>query len=157
MDELALYLAGVHVMKDDIREWWDAHHYCQALREDLTQCAVYDTTAPGTARLSAIEYIVPDGVYRQFPAGERQYWHPHTFEVDGGLLALPELPVDSARALLLAIRTTWGKTWHLWQTQRGARYPTGEPELAWAIEGPDSIPPGVVPRGNAVVGRRPRR
>lgn len=156
VDELELYLAGVHVMKENIREWWDAHHYCQMLRPDVTQCAVYDTTS-STAHLVAIEYIVPGEVYRSFPPEEQQYWHPHTYEVNGGLLALPELPADSARELLLAIRPTYGKTWHLWQTQEGDRYPVGEPTLAWAIEGPDSIPPGVVPRGNALTGRQPRR
>lgn len=155
VDRLELYLAGVHVMKENIREWWNAHHYCEAVRPDLIQCAVYDTTTPGVARLNAVEYIVPEEVYRSFPPEERRYWHPHTYEVDGGLLDVPEMPADSARRFLQAARTTWGKTWHLWQTQRGERYPTGDPRLAWAIEGPDSVPPGVRPRGNVLTGRRP--
>lgn len=154
---LELHLAGVHVMKEDIDEWWDAHHYCEPLREDLIQCAVYDTTAAGTARLNAVEYIIPDQVYQDFPPEEQQYWHPHVYEVDGGLLAVPEMPTDSAREFLRAARTTWGKTWQLWQTQRDDRYPTGAPELAWSIEGPDSIPPGVTPRGNALTEGRQRR
>ncbi|HEY8484728.1 MAG TPA: DUF1264 domain-containing protein [Longimicrobiales bacterium] len=157
VDNLALYLAGVHVMKANIREWWNAYHYCEALRADLIQCAVYDTTAPGAARLNAVEYIVPNDVYQSFPPEEQRYWHPHAYEVDGGLLDVPELPADSARKFLQAARSTWGKTWHLWQSQQGARFPTGEPKLAWSIEGPDSIPPGVRPRGNVLTGRRSPR
>ena len=158
VDNLKLYLAGVHVMKANVREWWNAQHYCERLRPDLVQCAVYDTTTPGVARLNAVEYIVPAQVYQSFPAAEKQYWHPHAYEVDGGLLDVPEMPADSARAFLQAARTTYGKTWHLWETQRGgmnARFPMGTPELAWSIEGPDSVPAGVKPRGNALTRGRP--
>jgi Protein of unknown function (DUF1264) len=106
-------------------------HYCQALRSDFIQCAVYNGNSKD-AHLIGIEYIVADEVYKGLPAAEKKYWHPHDGEVDTGMLDLPGLPEARKQAMLQTIRTTHGKTWHVWN--HGDHLPTGEPALMWAID-----------------------
>lgn len=138
VSNLGLHLVGVHVIKEAPDRQYVAHHYCQELQEDLIQCAVFDSGAPG-ARLIDVEYVVGDEAYRSFsPEEQQQYWHPHDYEVDGGLLQAPELPPEQARALLSKIRNTHGRTWHLWAAKEDP-YPLGKPELVWSITGPGQL------------------
>ncbi|MDB4990156.1 MAG: hypothetical protein JWN04_5334, partial [Myxococcaceae bacterium] len=39
---LDLYLAGFHVMKDDVALHMEAHHFCKGMNEDFTQCVIFD-------------------------------------------------------------------------------------------------------------------
>ena len=134
---LGIHLVGVHVIKEALDRQYVAHHYCEELSADLIQCAVFDSDKPG-ARLMDVEYVVSDAVYRSFPPEEQQYWHPHDYEVDSGLLQAPELPPEQAKALLAKIRGTHGKTWHSWAAGKDL-YPLGKPELAWSITGPGQL------------------
>ncbi|MDA8187807.1 MAG: DUF1264 domain-containing protein [Dehalococcoidales bacterium] len=137
VEELKLHLQGVHVIKEAPNRQYVAHHYCQQLREDLIQCAVFDSGEP-RARLIDVEYVVPDDVYRSFSPEEQQYWHPHDYEVDSGLLRAPGLPPEQEREVLDTIRSTHGRTWHLWASKENP-YPLGKPELAWSITGPGQL------------------
>lgn len=137
VEELRLHLVGVHVIKEASDRQYVAHHYCQQLREDLIQCAVFDSGELG-ARLIDVEYVVPDDVYRSFSAEEQQYWHPHDYEVDSGLLRAPGLPAEQERELLDTIRSTRGRTWNLWAS-RDNPLPLGKPNLAWSITGPGQL------------------
>lgn len=137
VNELALHLVGVHVIKESPERQYPAHHYCKQVREGFIQCAVFDSAKPG-ARLIDVEYVVSDEIYRSFTPEEQQYWHPHDYEVDQGLLQAPELPSDQARALLSTIRSTHGKTWHLWAAKENP-LPLGKPELSWSITGPGQL------------------
>lgn len=137
LDGLRLHLVGVHVIKEAPDKQYVAHHYCQKVSEQVTQCAVFDGGKPG-ARLVDVEYIIPGDVYRSLPPDEQHYWHPHTYEVDGGLLRAPALPPDQEQALLAAVRDTYGRTWHLWASKENP-LPLGKPDLVWSVTGPGQL------------------
>lgn len=142
VDQLQMYLDGFHNYKRDAakpkeqQHQMRAHHYCVKLNEDFTQCVVYDGNGKD-AHIMGIEYIVSGKKYNTLPAKEKTYWHPHNGEVDSGMLRAPGIP-DPAHATLMAdVRTTWGKTWHTWDTDM-SEFPSGEPALMWSIK-PDQI------------------
>ncbi|TAK30613.1 MAG: DUF1264 domain-containing protein [Chloroflexota bacterium] len=138
---LTLHLVGVHVIKAVPDRQYVAHHYCQQLESDLIQCAVFDSDQPG-AKLMDVEYVVSDEVYRSFSPEEQDYWHPHGYEVDQGLLRAPELPPDKEQEVLSAIRSTRGKTWHMWPTKEDP-YPLHGPDLAWSITQDGQLQPEI--------------
>ncbi|MBI4317766.1 MAG: DUF1264 domain-containing protein [Chloroflexi bacterium] len=137
VDELQLHLVGVHVIKEAPDRQYVAHHYCQQLADGIIQCAVFDSAEPG-AKLVDVEYVVSDAIYTSLSADEQQYWHPHDYEVEAGLLQAPELPPDQARELLNSIRSTHGRTWHLWAHKENP-LPLGPPELSWSVTGPGQL------------------
>lgn len=105
---------------------------------DIRQCLIYDAATPG-ARLIGIEYMITPRVYATLPAAERSLWHSHVFEVKSGMLIMPKPPsaVLMPDAVWDAAETKemeqviglYGKTYHLWQVDRGDFVPMGEPEL----------------------------
>lgn len=136
--QLSVYLVGIHTLKADPSQQFVAHHYCHQLDSGLIQCAIFDSASPN-AHLIGIEYIVPGDIYRSLPADQQQYWHPHTYEVDGHLLRAPDLSPDEERKLLAALRSTYGRTYHEWNPHRDPLCPMGVPDLAWAITGPGQV------------------
>ncbi len=137
VEELKLHLVGVHIIKEAPDRQYVAHHYCQQLREGVIQCAVFDSHGP-EAKLMGTEHVVSDDIYRAFSPEEQQYWHPHDYEVDGGLLAAPELPPDQEKELLSAIRSSHGKTWNVWATREDP-LPVGKADIAWSITMPGQL------------------
>jgi len=107
-------------------------HYCQAVNDDLIQCVVYDGNTK-TAHLIGVEHIISDKLYQSLPASEKPYWHPPDGEVDTGMLDLPGMPEAQKQELLKAIRSTHGKTWHVWDPSKD-KIPMGRPSLMWAID-----------------------
>lgn len=142
VDQLQIYLDGFHNYKREAslpkekQHQMRAHHYCVKLNEDFTQCVVYDGNGKD-AHIMGVEYIIAGKKYATLPAGEKQYWHPHTGEVDSGMLIAPGIPDPAHATLMKDVRTTWGKTWHTWDTDRDP-FPAGEPALMWAIK-PEQI------------------
>ena len=47
-------------------------------------------------RLLGIEYMVPEQVFKTFPAEERKLWHSHVFEVKSGQLVMPQNKIPKA-------------------------------------------------------------
>ncbi|MBC7541361.1 MAG: DUF1264 domain-containing protein [Candidatus Sericytochromatia bacterium] len=135
--QLQLYVDGYHNYKSqaalpgDQQHQMRVAHYCQQVNADVIQCAVYDGNGKG-AHLIGIEYIVSDPVYRKLPATEKDSWHPHDGEVDTAMLIAPGIPDPAHKALMAKIRSTHGKTWHVWDTHKDA-LPVGSPSLMWAI------------------------
>src|SRR3954451_10397598 len=41
VDQIALYLDGFHVSKDDPAAQMEAHHYCNQVNQDFAQCVLY--------------------------------------------------------------------------------------------------------------------
>lgn len=140
--QLSVYLVGVHTLKADPRQQFVAHHYCHKLDNGLIQCAIFDSSSP-TAHLIGIEYIVSGEVYRSLPANQQQYWHPHTYEIDGHLLRAPEMSPSEEQTLLADLRSTYGRTYHEWDPHQNPICPMGTPDLAWAITGPGQIRPDI--------------
>ncbi|WP_051470128.1 DUF1264 domain-containing protein [Fischerella sp. PCC 9605] len=138
INQLQTYLDGFHNYKREAhlpgesQHQMRVSHYCQNLNEEFTQCAIYDGNT-ANSHLIGIEYVVSDRVYQNLSENEKQYWHPHTSEVESGILIAPGIPDPAHQALMDKLRTTHGKTWHVWDTQK-YQFPLGEPALMWAIE-----------------------
>lgn len=135
--QLEMYLDGYHNLKSQAglpgeqQHQMRVSHYCQQVNEDFVQCAIFDGNTPN-AHLIGIEHIVSDKVYKSLPESEKNYWHPHDGEVDSGMLIAPGIPGPAHKRLMDKVRTTHGKTWHVWDTHKDP-LPFGEPQLMWAI------------------------
>jgi hypothetical protein len=125
----------------------ESHHFCRQVNEDLAQCALFDGNTPD-ANLNGIEYIISERLFQQLPAQERQYWHPHNYEILSGQLVAPGLPETAEKEFLETKMNSYGKTWHLWNTGHfgmndAQRLPMGEPQLAWSFTRDGEILPGL--------------
>jgi len=111
---------------------------------DVRQCLIYDSTK-ANARLIGIEYMVSPRVYATLPPEERKLWHSHEFEVKSGMLIMPT-PAGVPTAVWEAAETSemrdivpiYGKTYHLWQVDRGDPVPMGPPQLMGSFVTPES-------------------
>ncbi len=138
VQQIQIYVDGFHNYQRDVDKPADQQmqmrvtHYCQGLNPDFIQCAVYDGNSK-QAHLIGIEHIISDKEYQALPDSEKKYWHPHDGEVDSGMLDLPGVPADKKKEMLAMIRTTHGKTWHVWDPMKD-KIPMGDPSLMWAID-----------------------
>lgn len=79
--------------------------------------------------------MIAPHLYESLPQEERRLWHSHVYEVKSGMLVMPNRTVpatvwDAAeRKEMEEVITLYGKTYHLWQTDRGDKLPLGEPKL----------------------------
>ncbi len=131
LQNLHAHFCGIHVAKTDPTFQIVAQHYCAPLGDEMHQCLLFDSCDKG-ARLLGVEYIVSDRLYRKLPAGEKKYWHPHTYEVLAGGLVAPGMTSADELKFMRAILNTWGKTWHTWPDPNNP-LPVGEPLLMWAL------------------------
>jgi hypothetical protein len=122
------HVCGFHFYSGDMPRALPVHHYCSHLNPDVFQCVIYDSDQPN-ARLIGIEYIISEKLFIQLPADEKQLWHSHRYEVMSGLLTAPGLPAGPEKELMQELVNTYGKTWHLWQVDRGDAVPLGLPKL----------------------------
>lgn len=134
-----VYVVGLHCGKDNPSMQMQAHHYCKQVNADLLQCAIFDGNTED-ANLIGIEYIISDGLHDSLPGEEKEYWHPHNFEVLSGQLVAPGLPEVAERALMETLMNSYGKTWHTWHTGRpdgkgkqGDKVPMGPAMLQWSF------------------------
>lgn len=134
-----IYLVGFHPMVDDPCHQMEAHHYCKQVNEDFAQCFLFDGNT-ADANLTGIEYIISERLFEELPSKERQFWHPHNFEIMSGMLAAPGLPVVAEKALLKAKLNSYGKTIHTWRAKCWEgdvpyfdKLPKGEPLLGWSF------------------------
>ncbi|MFN7144511.1 MAG: DUF1264 domain-containing protein [Myxococcota bacterium] len=141
--QIDTWLNGMHVAKDDADHVSEHQHYCDTVNEDLIQCALYDRTGP-RAHLVGVEYVLSEAAFERLPEAEREYWHPHNYEVLSGMLVAPGVPKEQEDALMRRMLNSYGKTWHTWpMAQRGggtAELPTGEPELLWSFNADGEAP-----------------
>jgi hypothetical protein len=141
VEQLQIYVDGFHnyVGEDgrlpDKQTQMRVSHYCQALPNGVIQCAIFDGTTKNS-RLIGVEHIISDQAYQALPEKEKAFWHPHDGEVDSGMLALPGMPQDKAKELKQMIRSTHGKTWHVWDSHSDD-LPIGQPRLMWSVAASD--------------------
>ena len=163
--QICAHLNAFHVYANDPTRCVEANHYCTHLTEgiargkwyrstsltklvssiDVRQCLIYDS--PGTkARLIGIEYMVSPRIFETLPPDERKLWHTHEFEVKSGMLIMPaptNVPTSVWEAAETAemhdIAPIYGKTYHLWQVDRGDVVPMGEPQLMGSFTSPESV------------------
>jgi hypothetical protein len=60
------------------------HHITSILNEDVSQCAVFDSSSP-QARLIGIEYVISENIFKNLSPDEQKYWHSHVYDVKSGI------------------------------------------------------------------------
>ncbi|RUP06170.1 DUF1264-domain-containing protein [Jimgerdemannia flammicorona] len=130
---------------NDMTRQVEAHHYCAHVNEDVRQCLIYDS-GEASARLIGVEYVISERLFDGLPEEEKKYWHSHNYEVKSGQLVMP-MPsltpssvVKSAEKLALEkLVPTYGKTWHLWQVDKGDTLPMGPAQLMMSFTGDHQV------------------
>ncbi|KAF8893763.1 hypothetical protein CPB85DRAFT_1440629 [Mucidula mucida] len=142
---ICAHLNAFHVYASDPTCCVESNHYCSHISEDVRQCIIYDSHKP-TARLIGIEYMVTPRLYSTLPPEERKLWHSHKYEVKSGMLVMPapQLVPDAAWEIaetkeMEQVIGLYGKTYHLWHTDRGDTVPMGEPQLMMSFTNPEQI------------------
>lgn len=147
VEQISMYLVGFHPAKDDPQMQMESHHFCDQVNEDLAQCVLYDGNTKG-ARLHGVEYIISARLFGTLPAEERQYWHPHNYEILSGTLRMPGIPDAAEHAAMATKINSYGKTWHFWKTgvfgEQPDTLPLGPPHLAWSFNHDGEAKPGLV-------------
>ena len=128
IDAINVYMDGFHFYNGMMNAQMEAHHYCTVVNEDLTQCIIFDGNDKAS-KLMGVEYIVSRNAFQSLPAEERKLWHSHSYEVKSGELIAPGIPQTAEHAFMQKIASTYGKTWHTWNTDQGRTLPTGHPLL----------------------------
>lgn len=131
------YLVGFHPAKNEPSMQMEAHHFCKVVSDDLIQCVLFDGNT-ADANLIGIEYIVSGALFDTLPEEEKDFWHPHNYEVFSGQLVASGLPAAAEQELMKELVNSYGKTWHTWHTGRhdaggGHSLPLGEPMLMWSF------------------------
>lgn len=143
---LDMYLVGFHPMKEDRGHSMEAHHFCRQVNQDFAQCVLFDGNS-ADANMNGIEYIISETLFEGLPAEERQYWHPHNYEILSGQLLMPGLPDPAEKEALKGKMNSYGKTWHLWNTgedgKSGDKLPLGKPMLAWSYNADGELEPAM--------------
>lgn len=137
LKDFDVYVVGFHCARAEPGTQMEAHHYCRVINDDMLQCVLFDGNTR-TANLIGVEYIVSGSLFASLPEGERDYWHPHNYEILSGQLVAPGLPDMAEKAFLKQLMNSYGKTWHTWHTGRhdgqpGMSLPMGEPKLMWSF------------------------
>jgi hypothetical protein len=140
------HFCGIHVAKNNPNFQIVAQHYCLIHTDDLTgkvhQCLLFDTHEKH-AKLLGIEYIVSDVLYQKLPKEERQYWHPHAYEVMGGGLIAPGMDKKGEDEFMGVIMNTWGRSVHTWPDPK-TELPIGPPLLMWSLGADNQVDQKVV-------------
>ncbi|MBK8856651.1 MAG: OBAP family protein [Opitutaceae bacterium] len=140
-------VCGFHFYSGDLNRAVRVDHYCSHLNPDVFQCIIYDSDAEN-ARLIGVEYIISEAIFLRLPAEEKMLWHSHRYEVMSGLLLAPGLSVEAEAALMKELVSTYGKTWHLWQVDRGDKLPLGLPKLMMGFTADGQVDPALVEERN---------
>jgi hypothetical protein len=142
-----IYLDAFHVTKDQPSRSMEAHHYCKAVNQDLTQCMLFDKGTPD-ARLIGIEYIISEQLFETLPPQERPFWHPHNYEILSGQLVIPGAPEAAEKKALAGKMNSYGKTWHVWQERvpgiPSNSLPVGAPTLEWSFNADGEAPQSLI-------------
>ncbi len=126
------HLNGFHFYSGDLHRAVRVEHYCSHLNADVLQCVIYDSEEKN-ARLIGVEYIITEALFNTLPAEEKKLWHSHRYEVMSGLLTAPGVSDLAEKELMTSFVSTYGKTWTLWQVDRGDKLPLGLPKLMMAF------------------------
>lgn len=128
LNQVCQHVCGLHYYDGDVNRQLIAHHFCSHLNEDVRQCVIYDS-CDTHAKLIGVEYIISAKIFETLPPEEKRYWHSHAYEVKSGMLIAPQIPEKVERMDMEKLVNTYGKTWHLWQVDRGDPLPFGPANL----------------------------
>lgn len=124
-----MHFNSIHAYADAPTRQVESNHYCGHLTQDFRQCLIYDSHDTYAAKLIGVEYIISREQYANLPTEEQAYWHSHKYEVCSGLLIMPGVPEMMEDSEMKKLGDTYGKTWHLWQVDRGDPLPYGPAKL----------------------------
>jgi hypothetical protein len=139
------HLCGFHFYNGDMSRQVRADHYCSHLNADVWQCVIYESDQRN-ARLVGVEYIISGKLFRGLPLEEKKLWHSHRYEVMSGQLIAPGMADAAETQLMREFVTTYGKTWYLWQVDRGDPLPLGLPKLVMGFTSDGQADPKRVSR-----------
>ncbi len=142
LSAMNLYLDGFHFFADDMKRQMEAHHYCTQVNEDVIQCVIFDGNKKD-ARLIGVEYILSERLFKTLPDDERKLWHSHHYEVKSGTLVAAGIPENIERQLMHKVISTYGKTWHTWDTHKDP-LPRGIPSLMMGFTEDGQMQPELV-------------
>ncbi|RXW12104.1 hypothetical protein EST38_g13748 [Candolleomyces aberdarensis] len=157
------FLNAFHCDADEPGRYVEACHCCSHLNEDVRHCIIYDSPETN-ARLIGVEYMITPKLYYALGSEERKLWHSQVFEVKSGMLIMPSpistsgIPVPNVvweqakTAEMAEVITLYGKTFHLWQVDRGDKLPLGLPKLMGSYTERESFP-----EFDEIVGERDKR
>lgn len=148
LESFQTHLCGFDVIKKKPTEYFEAHHFCSPLSDDVQQCIIFNTAGKG-AKLIGVEYVITDRLYRLLPESEKKYYHPHTFEVTSGLLAAIGVKPEDELKWMSQRYTTWGKGWYTWPDPR-TDLPMGDPILMWSATKDGQVPPEMLTKRDAI-------
>jgi len=126
--QIDMHMCGFAFYADDPTRQVELHHFCSRLNDDFIQCAVYDNDSKN-ARLIGIEYVITEKIYKTLPPEEQKYWHNHAYDIKSGSFITIGLPEPLDKTIRKDMIPTYGKTFLLWQVDRGDTLPLGEPKL----------------------------
>jgi hypothetical protein len=128
INQICDHVVAFHCYSEDVKRQVIAHHYCNVINEDFRQCIIYDSDK-ADAKLIGVEYIISEKLFKDLPEEEKKYWHSHVYEIKAGILTAPEVPTIAEKEVMKKLISTYGKTIHFWQIDRGDVLPLGEPKL----------------------------
>lgn len=79
--------------------------------------------------------MITEPLYEALPPEERRLWHSHVYEVKSGMLIMPNRVVPETawevaeNYEMEQVVNLYGKTYQLWQTDKGNALPLGEAQL----------------------------
>jgi len=97
--------------------------------------------------------MITSKIFDTLPAEEKKYWHTHNFEVKSGMLVMPQPKTSPAPSIawekiedaqMQSLTNFYGKTYHLWQVDRGDPIPLGEPSLMGSFTKEAQLPTELV-------------
>ncbi|TRM69855.1 hypothetical protein BD626DRAFT_475512 [Schizophyllum amplum] len=144
VNNICAHLNAYHIYADDPSRVVEAQHYCTHISKDVRQCIIYDSPEKN-ARLIGVEYMITPRLYEELPPDERKLWHSHVFEVKSGQLIMPQPSTSLTPAKVWEqaelkemeeVIGLYGKTYHLWQVDRGDAVPLGSPKLMMSFTHP---------------------
>jgi len=148
---LHAHVCGIHFYSGDMKRQIIAEHYCSHWTDEILQCIIYDSNKPN-ARLIGVEYIVSAKIFESLPAEEKKLWHSHNYEVKSGVLTAPEMADAAEKDLVKVLIGTYGKTWHMWQVDRGDKIPMGIPQLMMAFTKDGQASPSILAERDKLYG-----
>ena len=128
LKKMNTYLDGFHFYSGNMDGQMEAHHYLTQLNDDLYQAVIFDGNGED-AKLMGVEYIISEKLFKTLPDEEKKLWHSHHYEVKSGTLIAPGIPIAAEHELMEKIVSTYGKTIHTWNTDKGLDLPLGSPML----------------------------
>ncbi|CAI4218958.1 unnamed protein product [Parascedosporium putredinis] len=157
VQNICAHLNAFHAYASDPTRSVEANHYCGHVNNDVRQCIIYDSAEPG-ARIIGIEYMITPELYETLDPEERKLWHSHVYEVKSGMLFMPQARLPEAawevaeNKEMEQVVKLYGKTFHLWQVDRGDKLPLGQPELMISYTEDGQLAEGILDERDAKFG-----